>query len=168
MAKTMYPGMDFSTAVLIRIFQTSGIAFLFVPINAAVFSGVPPNKSNAVSGIVNLSRNMGGDIGIALVTTLIARRSQVHQSILGAHVEAGSQLVAERLAAITAQLQHAGVAASQAARMAYGMVYQTLLQQAQTLAYLDVLVVLSVFAALMVPAVLMTRKVRPGKAVVAH
>jgi DHA2 family multidrug resistance protein len=168
MAKTMYPGMDFSTAVLIRIFQTSGIAFLFVPINAAVFSGVPPNKSNAVSGIVNLSRNMGGDIGIALVTTLIARRSQVHQSILSAHVDAGSQTVAERLAAMAAQLQHAGIAASHATQMAYGRLYQQLLQQAATLAYLDVLVVLSVFAALMVPAVLMTRPVKPGKPAMAH
>ena len=43
---------------------------------------MPPEKNNAVSGIVNLSRNMGGDIGIAFVTTLIARRSQFHQDTL--------------------------------------------------------------------------------------
>ena len=50
--------------------------------------GVPPQKYNQVSGIMNLSRNMGGDIGIAFVTTLIARRSQTHQANLAAHTTA--------------------------------------------------------------------------------
>src|SRR6195256_5918122 len=75
MAHTLHPGIDFRAAVLMRMFQASGIAFLFVPINSIVYNGIPPQKNNQVSGIVNLSRNMGGDIGIALVTTLIARRS---------------------------------------------------------------------------------------------
>src|SRR2546430_17072782 len=96
MAHTLYPGIDFRTAVLMRIFQTSGIAFLFVPINSVVYNGVPPQKNNQVSGIVNLSRNMGGDIGIALVTTLIARRSQFHQARLGEHVGPSGERSEER------------------------------------------------------------------------
>ena len=168
MAKTMHPGMDFSTAVWLRIFQSAGLAFLFVPINSVVYNGVPPEKNNAVSGIVNLSRNMGGDIGIALVTTLIARRSQVHQATLSAAVQTGAHTQASRLAGIAAQLQHGGMAAAQAARSAVGVLYRQLLQQAATLAYLDVLIVLAVFAGLMVPLVLMTRKVRPGKAAIGH
>ena len=58
--------IDFETAVRApRAIQSVGLAFLFVPINTLVYVGVPPEKNNAVSGIVNLSRNMGGDIGIA-------------------------------------------------------------------------------------------------------
>ena len=71
--------MDFETAVELRCIQSVGLAFLFVPIKTLSYAGVPPQKINQVSGIVNLSRNMGGDIGIAFVTTLIARRSQTHQ-----------------------------------------------------------------------------------------
>ena len=168
MARTMHPGMDFSTAMWLRIFQASGLAFLFVPINSVVYNGVPPEKNNAVSGIVNLSRNMGGDIGIALVTTLIARRSQVHQASLSAAVQTGSHTQAARLAGIAAQLQHAGMASAQAARAAVGVLYRQLMQQSATLAYLDVLIVLAVFAGLMVPLVLMTKKVQPGKAAMAH
>ena len=63
----------------------AGLAFLFVPIQTVSYAGVPPQKYNQVSGIMNLSRNMGGDIGIAFVTTLIARRSQTHQANLSAH-----------------------------------------------------------------------------------
>ena len=83
MTRHLYGGIDFRTAVELRVIQSIGLPFLFIPINTLVYAGVPPEKNNAVSGIVNLSRNMGGDIGIAAVTTLIARRSQFHQSPAG-------------------------------------------------------------------------------------
>jgi MFS transporter, DHA2 family, multidrug resistance protein len=167
MAHTIYPGMDFRTAVMVRIFQTSGIAFLFVPINSIVYNGVPPEKNNQVSGIVNLSRNMGGDIGIALVATLIARRSQFHQARLVEHVVPSGDLSA-RLSAIAQHLQQLGIGAAQATKMAYAQIYGQVIKQAQTLAYLDVLVLLAIFTGLMVPAVLMTRKAKPGTAAMAH
>ena len=167
MAHTLYPGIDFRTAVLMRIFQTCGIAFLFVPINSIVYNGVPPQKNNQVSGIVNLSRNMGGDIGIALVTTLIARRSQFHQARIVEHVVPSGELDA-RLAAIAQHLQQLGVGAVQSTKMASAQLYGEVIKQAQTLAYLDVLLLLSIFTAIMVPAVLLTRKVRPGAAAMAH
>jgi DHA2 family multidrug resistance protein len=166
MAHTLHPGIDFRAAVLMRMFQASGIAFLFVPINSIVYNGIPPQKNNQVSGIVNLSRNMGGDIGIALVTTLIARRSQFHQSRLVEHVVPSGDLNG-RLAAIAQHLQQLGVGAVDSTKMAYGQIYREVIRQAQTLAYIDVLVVLAIFAAIMVPAVLLTRRAKPG-AVMAH
>jgi DHA2 family multidrug resistance protein len=167
MAHTIYPGMDFRTAVVIRCYQASGIAFLFVPINTLTYAGVPPQKNNQVSGIVNLARNMGGDIGIAFITTLIARRSQFHQSRLVEHVVPSGDLSA-RLSAIAQYLQHMGIGAAQAAKMAYGQIYGQVIKQAQTLAYLDALFLLGIFSAIMVPAVLLTRKVKPGAATMAH
>ena len=165
MAYTIYPGIDFRTAMMLRIYQSVGLAFLFVPINTISYAGVPPSKNNQVAGIVNLARNMGGDIGIALVTTLIARRSQVHQANLAAHLYAGSPALAAQLAGISRALEHAGSSSVEAARRAYGVVYRELLQQAQTLAYQDVLFVLACFAGAMVPIVFLTRRVRGGRAV---
>jgi DHA2 family multidrug resistance protein len=167
MAHTLHPGIDFRAAVLMRMFQASGIAFLFVPINSIVYNGVPSQKNNQVSGIVNLSRNMGGDIGIALVTTLIARRSQFHQSRLVEHVVPSGDLNA-RLAAMAQHLQQLGVGAVDSTKMAYGQVYREVIRQAQTLAYIDVLVVLAIFAGIMVPLVLLTRRAKPGAAAMAH
>ena len=57
---------------------------------------------------------------------------------------------------------------SEAAKMAFGRIYGELIRQAQTLAYLDVLFLLAIFCGIMVPAVLLTRKVRPGAPAVAH
>ncbi len=167
MAHTLYPGIDFRTAVLIRVYQSAGLAFLFVPINTLAYAGVPPQKNNQVSGIVNLARNMGGDIGIALVTTLIARRSQFHQARLVEHVVPSGDLGA-RLAGIAEHLQQMGIGAAQATKMAYGQIYGQVIKQAQTLAYLDALLMLSIFAAIMVPTVLMTRRVKPGAAAMGH
>jgi DHA2 family multidrug resistance protein len=168
MARVLHPGIDFSTAVGLRLLQSVGLAFLFVPINTVAYAGIPRGKNNAVSGIVNLSRNMGGDIGIALVTTLIARRSQVHQASLTARLDAGNQALSQRLAALTRTLEHAGSSSFQAARQAYGVLYRQILQQAQTLAYLDVLFVLGCLTAIMVPVVFLTRRVHHDAAPVAH
>lgn len=168
MAATIYPGMDFRTAVWLRIEQSCGLAFLFVPINTLMYNAVPPEKNNQVSGIVNLFRNMGGDLGIAFVTTVIARRSQVHQAVLTADVARGSPILAQRVQGLARAFEHSGIASAQAVKMAYGAIYGQVIKEAQTLAYLDVLALLAAFTALMVPAVLMTKKARPGGAALAH
>ena len=167
MSRTLYPGIDFHTAMMLRIYVAVGIAFLFVPINTAVYTGIPPSKSNQVSGIVNLSRNMGGDIGIAMVTTIIARRSQFHQQQLAAGADPSGHVLRDRLAAIAQALQHAGASAVTATQQATGAVYRELIKQAQTLAYLDALFVFACFCGIMVPLVLLTRRAA-GRAPAAH
>jgi len=102
-----------------------------------------------------------------VVTTLIARRSQFHQARLAEHVVPSADLGA-RLAGIAEHLQQMGIGAAQATKMAYGQIYAQVIKQAQTLAYLDALLLLSIFAAIMVPTVLMTRRVKPGAAAMGH
>ncbi len=167
LSKTLYPGIDFSTAVWLRIYLSIGLAFLFVPINTVVYAGISPSKNNAVSGIVNLSRNMGGDIGIAMVTTLIARRAQVHQERIGSHFVPGTQAFTAKLSGIAQAFERAGMSSVEATKRAYGALYRQLIQQAQTLAYLDTLFVFACFAALMVPLVLLTKAAR-GQAAAGH
>jgi DHA2 family multidrug resistance protein len=168
MVRTMQPGMDFSTAIWLRIYQSIGLAFLFVPINTIVYVGVPPSKSNAVSGMVNLARNMGGDIGIAIVTTLIARRSQFHQARLAAHTDPWSKAFTSQVSGLAQSMQHSGISAANATQHAYAAIYGRLIKEAQTLAYLDVLFVFAIFTAVMVPLIFLTKRVRPGAAPMAH
>jgi DHA2 family multidrug resistance protein len=168
MAHTLYPGIDFRAATLLRVYQAAGLAFLFVPINTLAYQGIPLEKNNQVSGIVNLSRNMGGDVGIALVTTIIARRAQFHQSRLVERLDAGNGALRARLAQLGAALQQAGSSSADAARRAYGELGRQLAQQAQTLAYLDVLFLLACFTAVMVPLVFLARKPQPGGAAMGH
>ncbi len=123
-----------------------------------------PEKNNAVSGIVNLSRNMGGDIGIAAVTTLIARRSQFHQTRLIGHTNNFDPAFTARLAGLARNFERAGASAVEAGHKALAVVYFQLQQQATTLAFLDAIKMLAVATGLMIPLLFLTRKPRPGGA----
>ena len=82
--------VDFHTAMLARMVQSFGLAFLFVPMNVTAFQNVPHEKASYASGMLNLVRNIGGSAGIALVTTILARRSQLHQANLVANLHPAS------------------------------------------------------------------------------
>ena len=79
---------DFHTFVLYRCIQAGAIGFLFVPVNTAMYAYIPPGKNNNASALVNLARNIGGSVGISLVTTFLDRRTQFHQSRLASHMTA--------------------------------------------------------------------------------
>ena len=164
----LYTGIDFGTAVKLRVFQSIGLPFLFIPINTIVYADIPPQKNNAVSGILNLSRNMGGDIGIAFVTTLIARRSQYHQSVLSTHASNFNPTFVERIAAIARSFEHAGASSVEAMQRALAVVARQIQQQAVTLAYLDALKSLAIATACMLPLLLFTRRPRAAGAPMGH
>src|ERR1700735_222663 len=106
--------VDFRTLATARIFQAIGLAFLFVPINTAAYAFIPKNKSNAASGLINLSRNIGGSIGISLVTTMLARRTQFHQANLNNDIHAGNPQLNAMIAETTRALVARGSSAYQA------------------------------------------------------
>ena len=168
MTTHLYQGIDFKTAMFLRIYQSVGLAFLFVPINTLVYSGVPLEKNNAVSGIVNLSRNMGGDVGIAFVTMMIARRAQKHQMDLSAHTTHYNPAFQSKLNGIVAAVQHSGTSAADAMHAATASMYGQLVQQATTLAYIDVLKILSIITGIMVPLLFLTQKPKGGPAPAGH
>jgi DHA2 family multidrug resistance protein len=74
---------DFETFRLMRIAQIIGLPFLFIPISILAFSNISAEKRNKASAIFSLSRNLGGGVGIAVMTTYITRQTQIHQSYLG-------------------------------------------------------------------------------------
>ena len=168
MATHLYAGMDFKHVVLLRIYQSVGLAFMFVPINTLSYVGVPPEKNNAVSGISNLSRNMGGDIGIALVTTLLARRSQIHQNNLASYADPYHHAFDARVRGIAAAMEHGGTSAADATHKAMGVAYRQLGRESMTLAYIDVLWLMGVGTMCMLPLLFLLKKNHPGKAPMGH
>jgi DHA2 family multidrug resistance protein len=82
--------IDFCAATTARVIQAPGLAFLFVPINTAASAFPPREKNNAASGLINLSRNIGGSMGIAVVATMLAHRAQLHQVNFAGHINPGS------------------------------------------------------------------------------
>jgi DHA2 family multidrug resistance protein len=168
MAKHLSTTMDFPTAVIMRCIQSVGLAFLFVPIQTIVYNGVPPEKNNSVSGMVNLSRNMGGDLGITLVTTIVIRRAQMHQAILAQHATLWDPAFRTGLDGLTNAMIKAGSSPPVAKERAYVALYSQLGRQASTLGYVDAVWVVGILCALMVPLVFLTKRNRGGMPAGAH
>jgi DHA2 family multidrug resistance protein len=148
-----------------RAFQTLGMAFLFVPINTAAYIGLPKGKSNNASALINLMRNLGGSVGVSVAATMLARRSQFHQTRLVGTVAAGSHVYTAAIQHITSTLIHGGAAAVTATHMAIGMVYNSVQIQSSILSYLDVFQVLAYGSWLMIPLVFLMKSVKPGEKV---
>jgi MFS transporter, DHA2 family, multidrug resistance protein len=154
--------ISFGSASLLRVVQVLGLAFLFVPINLVSYVGMPAEKSNNVAGLVNFMRNIGSSIGTSMVTTLIARRSQVHQMYLVAHTSPGQPTFVQAVQALSTRLAASGLEASQATSQAYDRLYQELIGQATTLAYIDTFWVLCIGAGIMFLLSFALKRNRPG------
>ncbi len=151
-------GMDFLTASLLRTLQAAGLAFIFLPSNTLAYLGVPREKNNQVSSMNAFVRNVGGSIGIAMISTFLTRREQVHQTYLVSHTSAGNPAFEQTLAGISAALRQAGLPASLATQQAYARVYAMLQAHATTLAYVDVLSVMTLAIFCLTPLVVFMKR----------
>lgn len=154
--------ISFRSASLLRLIQVFGLGFLFVPINLVSYVGMPAEKSNSVAGLINFMRNIGSSVGTSMVTTLIARRSQVHQVYLVANVTPGRPAVTGAVADLSARLLASGVQAELGLKKAYALLYRSVIAQAATLAYIDTYLVLASAAAIMFVLSFALKKNQPG------
>jgi DHA2 family multidrug resistance protein len=119
---------------------------------------LPKHKNNKASSLTNLFRNQGGSFGIAFVTTVLARRTQYHQTVLVAHstpFDAGYQRL---LGNLTGYFTTHGFAHADAIVHAQAQAFQLLERQAAYLAFLDCFTALGWFVLLGVPLVFLIRR----------
>jgi DHA2 family multidrug resistance protein len=154
--------IDFRTAATARVFQAIGMAFLFVPINTAAYAYLPRDKNNAASGLMNLARNIGGSVGISLVTTLLDRRTQQHLNDLSHNLSPSNSAFRGMLNGATQAMQAHGSSAAFASRQAYALIEGTVQRQATMLAYIDDFRLLGWAILAMVPLVFLMKKGKPG------
>ena len=160
--------VDFSTVVWARVIQAVGMAFLFVPINTAAYSQLPREKNNAASGLMNLARNIGGSVGISVVTTMLARRAQHHQTNLSVHLSETNPVFTGMIQSTAQSLQAKGLSAADATQRAYALVQNTVLRQANMLAYIDNFWLLGFAILCMIPLVFLMKKTKPGGEIAVH
>jgi DHA2 family multidrug resistance protein len=154
--------MDFRTAAVARVLQAAGMAFLFVPINTAAYAFLPREKNNAASGLMNLARNIGGSVGISLVTTRLDRGTQVHSNYMSGHLSASNPAFQSMLQGAAQAMRAHGASAAYAMQQAYALVEGTLQRQATMLAYIDDFRFLGWAILAMIPMVFLMKKGRPG------
>jgi MFS transporter, DHA2 family, multidrug resistance protein len=154
--------IDFWIGVIARAIQGAGLAFLFVPINAAAFYFVPKERTGHGTAIINLIRNVGGSCGIAFVTTLLARRMQSNQSLLVHHLTPLNPVYERAVSGIQSALIHRGVAPSQVPHWAQGVIQGQLARQSAMLAYADVFQLLGIISLAVIPFMFLLKKIKQG------
>jgi DHA2 family multidrug resistance protein len=141
--------ISFGSAAMLRVVQVFGLGFLFVPINLSSYVGMPPERSTSIAGLINFMRNIGSSVGTSMVTTLIARRAQVHQAYLIGNITNGQRSFDNTAAALIDRVFASGVGTNTAVNKTYALIYRTVIGQATTLAYLDTFLVLAAISAIM-------------------
>jgi DHA2 family multidrug resistance protein len=162
------PGTDYKHVALLRALQGLGIAPLFVPVSQLAYSYLPKNKNNKASSLTNLFRNQGGSVGIAFVTTLLARRTQFHQSVLVAHATPFDASFRQKLATLTSYLSAHGFTAADAALHAKAQLAHIVQQQAAFLGFLDCFWLLGCACLIGAPLVFFTKTIRSVPSGPAH
>ncbi len=155
--------ISYGRLVFLRCFQASGLAFLFIPINTIAYIGVKQSENNDVSGLTNLARNIGGSVGTAFVATMLTRRSAAHETHMVRNLTAGNQAFVNQVAKLKGMFAGAAPAgtapmAGPGAHTAQAYIYNQLHRQAGMLAYLDIIQVMAIFCACMLPVLFLIPK----------
>ncbi len=147
---TLNTHIDFRHIALARMAQAIGLPFLFVPISAVAYAGLPPGKNDDASALINTMRNLGGSFGISFATTLLAERGQFHHSRLSESVNVFAPAFQNHLLGPLAALN------------------LRVTRQAAMLGYIDIFWLLGWLAALAVPVTFILRRPPPGGAAAMH
>jgi DHA2 family multidrug resistance protein len=128
---------DYAREAQARAVQGFGLGLIFIPISQLAYSQLAPGKNNKASSLTNLFRNLGGSVGIAVVTTMLERRTQFHTSVLVTHVTGSEPAMQQAVAGFTARLVAFGYTSPDAALRAPAQIGALVRQQASLLGALD-------------------------------
>jgi DHA2 family multidrug resistance protein len=129
--------MDYWTLAWPRFVQGLGVGFVFLPLNALALATVPREKMGNATAAINVVRNIGGSVGVALVSTLLSRRSQEHHATLVSHVNVWDPETVGRLTAWADRFVSQGADSHTAQRRALAALSNEVNRQAQVLAFAD-------------------------------
>jgi DHA2 family multidrug resistance protein len=147
---------DFATILLPTVLQGGAMGFFFIPLQAIVFSGLPPERMPAAAGLSNFVRITAGAIGTSIYTTVWENRAAMHHAQLAESISQGSVAATQTLA----QLGAAGYASEQALATINRMVDQ----QAYTLAATDLFWLSSVLFVALIGLVWLAKPMPGGAA----
>jgi len=160
-------GMDYWALALPRFLQGFAVGFIFVPMSTLTLATIRRDKLINATAVYGMMRNIGGGVGIAVATTLLAQRSQFHQATLVSHITVWDPETRARLTRWASHFVIQGSDAFTAERRAVAMLYRETVAQAQLLAYADdfwLLAVMFAVVPLLLPFMRRVRMAAPASA----
>lgn len=139
---------DFWSITFPRFLQGFGLGLFFVPLGASTYINIRKEDMGNASGIFNLLRNLGGSFGVAVSTTLLSQRSQLHQNFLVEHITPYSDTLRQYAQQMVQIFSPGGEPDT---RMLLAAVYREVLRQANMLAFNDIFWLFAWLTAALIP-----------------
>jgi DHA2 family multidrug resistance protein len=146
-----------------QFLQGMALALLFVPLTTITMDPIPRESMGNATSIFNLMRNIGGSMGIAVSTTILARHEQAHTNVLGAHVNPYSPQAQAFLAHLRDLFLSRGADLTTATRQAEAATWYFVQRQAAMISFTDVFNLLGVVFVALLPLLLLMRSPRAGR-----
>jgi MFS transporter, DHA2 family, multidrug resistance protein len=144
------------------IFRGVGLGLIFVPLTNLALADLPMNRIPNGTGLFNLTRQLGGSVGIALSATLVTRFANIHRADLMADVTLYSAATRERLAMLTHGLAAQGVPATLLQTKAVAILNGVVQKQALMLSFEQLFLLFGAVFLLSLPLLLLMRGSRGG------
>ncbi len=154
--------ISMSSIVWPSIISGLAMGFVFVPLTTSAMGTLSNEQMGNASGVFNLMRNTGGSIGIAAMTTLLARNAQVHQAAIVPHLTPYDPAFQQRMQQIQDALAHQ-MSSGSATQQAYNTIYGTAVKQAMVMSYIDNFRILAFMCVLCIPVVFLFKRVKARK-----
>jgi DHA2 family multidrug resistance protein len=150
--------ISISSIIWPNVIMGIAVGMIFVPLTTIAMGTLPNEMIGTATGLYNLMRGMGGSIGIAIVTTLLVRHAQLHQSLMVSHLTPYSPAFRESFHRLT-ELFSTQCDPVTAMKKAYRSIYNILVNQSTLLAYIDNFRLLGFFSIVGVPLTLFFKNV---------
>ena len=151
-----------------QFLQGVSMALVFVPLTTITMDPIPLEGMGNATSIFNLMRNVGGSVGIAMATTLVARATQRHSALLGANVTPFNLRAQQMIAALRQAFISRGFDPVTATRQAYAALFGMVQQQSSMISYNYVFEIMTLVFLVMIPLVFLLRRPRGRGSMAAH
>jgi len=125
-----------------NIIRALGQPLIFVPLLSMSTEGIPRSEAGSASALFNMSRNIGGSIGIAMLSTIVTQREHLHSVHLGEFVTTYTPAVQARLDFLRQLFESKGIDAGTANGYALAALNRSVQSNAYIMAYSDAFLVI--------------------------
>jgi len=144
------------------IIRSVGTTCMFIPLSMASLGPIPRKDIAAATGFYNLTRQLGGSVGVALLSMMLVRRQAFHTAVIAEKIVSNDPMTLERVNMLTGAMMAKGASAAEAKQRALSLLSGTVTQQGSIMSFADTFWLAGVIIILFLPLVLLLGKPEQG------
>jgi MFS transporter, DHA2 family, multidrug resistance protein len=159
-------GMD--QLVLPQLLRAAGQPLFSIPLSQLATAGLPPRETADASALLNMMRNLGGSVGIAMLSTVIERREHFHFSVLAEAMTQNATRTQERIAMLMAGVRSGVADQAMAQAQALMSLAAQVRREAYVSAYSDAFWIVGVGLIISLSAIALLKRPQRSESIAAH